>query len=121
MQAEHTAAAPATRPEFARGIAPVAGGSGGLGAGVCRLLAKAGSNVALSYRSSKATAYRVADDVRGRGCQSCVQALDLEDAQATKAWVDAMAAQFGHIHSVVYAAGPVTVVHIPVSGGLHLL
>ena len=84
----------------------VAGGSGGLGAGVCRSLAQAGSHVALSYRSRKDAAERVADAVRAEGREATTQALDLEDAQATKAWVDDLVRQFGRIHSVVYAAGP---------------
>ena len=93
-------------PEFTQGVALVAGGSGGLGAGICRSLAQAGSHVALSYRSRRGAADQVADSVRAQGRDATVQALDLEDAQATRAWVDEQVRHFGRIHSVVYAAGP---------------
>lgn len=93
-------------PEFAAGIALVAGGSGGLGAGVCRALAKAGSNVALTYRSRQANAERVAEDIRSEGCEAEIAALDLEDSEATRAMVNDLVKRYGRIHSVVYAAGP---------------
>jgi NAD(P)-dependent dehydrogenase (short-subunit alcohol dehydrogenase family) len=97
---------PTGYPEFAEGIALVAGGSGGLGAGVCRALAAAGSNVALTYRSRRENAERVADEIRQQGRQAQIASIDLEDFDALKTWVDELAAGYGRIHSVVYAAGP---------------
>jgi NAD(P)-dependent dehydrogenase (short-subunit alcohol dehydrogenase family) len=99
-------ASAAAHPEFAEGIALVAGGSGGLGAGVCRSLAKAGANVALTYKSRLDAAERVADDVRREGREAIVLQMDLEDAAAVKVAVDDLKQRFGRIHSVVYAAGP---------------
>jgi len=96
----------AANPEFAEGIALVAGGSGGLGAGVCRSLAKAGATVALTYKSRIDAATQVADDVRREGREAIVLKVDLEDAAAAKATVDDLVRRFGRIHSVVYAAGP---------------
>jgi NAD(P)-dependent dehydrogenase (short-subunit alcohol dehydrogenase family) len=99
-------ASAAAQPEFAEGIALVAGGSGGLGAGVCRSLAKAGATVALTYKSRFDAAELVADEVRREGRDAIVLQMDLEDAAAVKVAVDDLKQRFGRIHSVVYAAGP---------------
>ena len=93
-------------PEFAEGFALVAGGSGGLGAGICVALAKAGSNVALTYRSRRENAEKIADEVRREGVEAMIAPLDLEDASAAKELVNDLVKRHGRIHSVVYAAGP---------------
>ena len=49
------------------GVAIVTGGSGGLGAAVCRLLAARGSDVVLSYRANATRAQEVVDDVIALG------------------------------------------------------
>jgi NAD(P)-dependent dehydrogenase (short-subunit alcohol dehydrogenase family) len=92
--------------EFEDGIAIVAGGSGGIGAAICRDLARHGANVALTYNANQAAAAGVADDVRGLGRTAEIAQLDLRDAQAVKTFVDAMADRHGRIHSLVYASGP---------------
>ncbi len=97
---------PSPLPEFASGVALVAGGSGGIGAAICEDLGRAGSNVALTYRTNAAAGEAAAQAVRGRGRQAQATCVDLGDAPAVKAFVDAAAARFGRIHSVVYAAGP---------------
>ena len=95
--------------EFDGGVAIVAGGSGGIGSAICAGLARAGSNVALTYRSRKEAADRVVADVEAAGKQALATPVDHTDPDAMKAFVDAAAARFGQVHSVVYAAGP----HIP--------
>jgi len=92
--------------EFDDGVAIVVGGSGGIGAAVCATLARRGANVALTYLNRAAAAEAVADDVRKAGRQAIVGQVDLQAAAALKAFVDAAAARFGRVHSVVYAAGP---------------
>ncbi len=93
-------------PEFSEGIALVAGGSGGLGEGVCLGLAELGSNVALTYFSNKGKADKVAEKIRHKGTEAVTVAVNLEDADAVKTMVDDLVKRFGRIHSVVYAAGP---------------
>lgn len=88
------------------GTAVVAGGSGALGAQVCRTLAQAGSNVVLSYRTGQAAAELVLRDVRATGSQGEAASCDLEDPSAVKQLVETAITRFGHVHSVVYAAGP---------------
>jgi 3-oxoacyl-[acyl-carrier protein] reductase len=88
------------------GVAIVTGGSGGLGAAVCRLLAERGSDVALTYRGNEAAARAVAADVEAAGRRVDVAQLDLLDAEATAAFVDRVAEQFGGVHTTVHASGP---------------
>jgi NAD(P)-dependent dehydrogenase (short-subunit alcohol dehydrogenase family) len=91
---------------FASGVALVAGGSGGIGAAICRTLAEAGSDVALTYHSNKARAEAVAAEVRALGRKAEIHAVDLNDDAAVAAFVDGAAASFGGVHTAIYAAGP---------------
>ena len=93
-------------PEFKDGIALIVGGSGGIGAAISATLARLGSHVAITYRSRKANADKMAEKVRGSGRSVELLQLDIEDAEATKAAVDALVEKYGRLHSVVYAAGP---------------
>lgn len=94
---------------FNEGVAIVAGGSGGIGSAICEALAIAGANVAFTYRSRKETADAVVAKVEAAGREALAMSVDHTDPDAMKAFVDAAAARFGRVHSVVYAAGP----HIP--------
>jgi NAD(P)-dependent dehydrogenase (short-subunit alcohol dehydrogenase family) len=100
-----TASTPSTA-RYASGAAIVAGGSGGVGAAICRRLAAAGAHVALTYHRGRERAEKVADDVRALGRDAHIAAVDLTDADATRTFVGEVAAKFGGVHSVIYAAGP---------------
>jgi NAD(P)-dependent dehydrogenase (short-subunit alcohol dehydrogenase family) len=91
------------------GTAFVVGGSGGLGAAICRELAVRGSDVALTYRGNEDAAQRLAADIGDWGQRAWAVALDLADHEQARASVDAIAAAAGGIHTLVYAAGP----HVP--------
>lgn len=88
------------------GAAVVTGGSGGLGAAVCRMLGERGSDVAVFYRSNEDAARAVAADVQRHGRRAVTCRADLLDAAATAAAVDDVAARFGGIHTLVHASGP---------------
>ena len=88
------------------GVAIVTGGSGGLGAAVCRLLAERGSDVALTYRGNEAAARAVAADVEALGRRADVAQLDLLDAATSAAFVARIAERFGGVHTLVHASGP---------------
>jgi NAD(P)-dependent dehydrogenase (short-subunit alcohol dehydrogenase family) len=88
------------------GTAFVVGGSGGLGAAVCRELAVRGSDVALTYRGNEEAAQLLAADISEWGRRAWAVGLDLTDHGAAKASVDAIAEAAGGIHTLVYAAGP---------------
>ncbi|MET8286509.1 SDR family oxidoreductase [Streptomyces sp. NPDC005132] len=91
------------------GAAFVAGGTGGIGAAVVRTLAERGSDVAFTYRASRAGADVLAAEVREHGRQVLALRLDLTDETATAEAVSEAADAFGGLHTVVYAAGP----HVP--------
>jgi NAD(P)-dependent dehydrogenase (short-subunit alcohol dehydrogenase family) len=93
-------------PNFQEGVAIVAGGSGGIGREICRALAAAGSDVAFTYRNNAETAAQVVAASEALGKRADAAPLALEDSASVTAYVGAIAARFGRIHSVVYAAGP---------------
>lgn len=91
------------------GVALVTGGSGGLGAEVCRLLAARGSDVVLTYRANAEVAERVVEQLRAAGAEAAAHPLDLTDADAAAALVAVVVSRHGKLHTLVHAAGP----HIP--------
>ncbi|NYD40589.1 SDR family oxidoreductase [Nocardioides panaciterrulae] len=93
------------------GAALVVGGSGGLGTAIARMLARRGSDVALTYRSRKDVGESVAASAREWGVRATAYELDLTFAEAAADVVAAAAEDFGGLHTVVYAAGP----HVPLS------
>ena len=82
------------------GVALVAGGTGGLGSAIARLLVRRGARVAITYRSNKD---RAAELVAELGVTA--EQVDLTDAAASSAYLEGL----GDLHTVVYAAGP----HVP--------
>jgi NAD(P)-dependent dehydrogenase (short-subunit alcohol dehydrogenase family) len=86
------------------GAALVLGASGGLGAEIARLLLARGSRVALTYRRPSA----IVDELAAAPATAKYQ-LDLTDADACARTIDTVAADFGGLHTLVYAAGP----HVP--------
>ena len=85
--------------EFAtlRGTAIVTGGSGGVGAAVCRLLAERGSRVVTTYRTHREKVVAHAPDA--------IQA-DLTDAAVARRVVDVALERHGAVHTLIHAAGP---------------
>ncbi|MCT9111233.1 SDR family oxidoreductase [Streptomyces mirabilis] len=91
------------------GVAFVAGGTGGIGAAVVRMLAERGSDVAFTYRTSQAGADALGAEVKAYGRQVLALRLDLGDERATAEAVAEASDAFGGLHTLVYAAGP----HVP--------
>ena len=84
----------------------VFGGSGGIGQGVALEFGKAGSDVAVCYRSKRDVAERTAEAIRATGAKASIHQLDVRDRAAVEATVAAAAAEHGRIHSMVWGAGP---------------
>jgi 3-oxoacyl-[acyl-carrier protein] reductase len=82
----------------------VTGGSGGIGAAVCRRLAADGCHVFVHANSNSDAAQRVVEEIRAAGGSAELVAFDVTDAQATKAALDAILAQ-GAIQILVNNAG----------------
>lgn len=90
--------------DFPAGVALVIGGSGGLGAAICREFARAGSDVVLTYHQNKTRADDVKASVEALGRQAQIAQLAIGDAGQVQAVVESIAAQ-QRIHTVVMAAG----------------
>jgi 3-oxoacyl-[acyl-carrier protein] reductase len=82
----------------------VTGGSGGIGAAVCRRLAADGCHVFVHANANRDAGERVAEEIRAAGGAADVVAFDVTDAQATKSALDALLAQ-GAIQILVNNAG----------------
>ena len=91
------------------GAALVSGGSGGLGAAVCRLLAARGSDVAIGYRSGAAAARELAAELKAAGVRAAAFGADLTDPEQARRLGERAVERFGAVHTLVHAAGP----HIP--------
>jgi len=91
---------------FPEGCTLLFGGSGGIGRGVSRTFAQAGSDIAIVYRSSPDRAGEVADEARAAGRAATIHQCDVADADAVRGAVEEAIAAHGRIHSVVWAAGP---------------
>ncbi|GAA4545268.1 SDR family NAD(P)-dependent oxidoreductase [Pseudonocardia xishanensis] len=91
------------------GAVVVTGGTGGIGAAICRQFAELGVDVAFTYRSRTEEAHELAGELRSSGVRAEAAAVDLIDAEATAEYLGGVAETFGGVHTVVHAAGP----HIP--------
>jgi NAD(P)-dependent dehydrogenase (short-subunit alcohol dehydrogenase family) len=88
------------------GAALVAGGSGGVGGEICRMLAARGAAVALSYRTRSEAAEAIVAAIEADGGTAAAFQADLADEASARALVDAARERFGGIHTYVHAAGP---------------
>jgi short-subunit dehydrogenase len=85
-------------------VALVTGASSGIGAATARAFAAAGLRVALCARR-KARLDEVAADIAARGGDVAVHAVDVTDAPALRATVEAVAARWGQLDVLVNNAG----------------
>jgi NAD(P)-dependent dehydrogenase (short-subunit alcohol dehydrogenase family) len=91
---------------FPPGAALVFGASGGIGGKVAEVLAGDGSDLALVYNRKQGAAEAVAATATGMGRKASVHRADVTDPAAVAAMVEAAIAAHGHIHTLVWAAGP---------------
>jgi 3-oxoacyl-[acyl-carrier protein] reductase len=83
----------------------VTGGSRGIGAATARLLARMGSDVAITYRAREADAQAVAADLSALGRRASVHRVELADRANVDAAVDRIAADWGGVDILVGNAG----------------
>lgn len=86
------------------GVALVSGGSGGIGASICRLLASRGAEVVFTYNRSAEKAAALADEIAAVGGRARGVQLDLSEGAEVAATV--LQAAAGGLHTAVYASGP---------------
>ena len=76
------------------------GGSRGIGAAVCRELARAGATVAVNYRSNADLASGIADEIGGIAVEG-----DVGDPESAKAIVERVESELGDVDILVNNAG----------------
>lgn len=94
---------------FPAGATLVFGGSGGIGSAVARSFGRAGSAVAVAYRSKPDVAAAVVADISGAPGQPRASAhqADVTEPASIASLVAEVLATHGAIHTVVFGAGPV--------------
>jgi NAD(P)-dependent dehydrogenase (short-subunit alcohol dehydrogenase family) len=92
--------------DFDPGVAIVAGGSGGIGAGICRRFAAAEIPLVFTYHSSEEKARALNAEILETGAKSEFERVDLSVAGEVDALFARVRARHERITHVIYAAGP---------------
>jgi 3-oxoacyl-[acyl-carrier protein] reductase len=92
----------------------VSGGSRGVGAATAKLLADAGVDVAIGYKSRKDDAQRVVDDCRSRGVEAHAVAADIATKAGAELFINECARLLGGVDFYVANAGIWPVEAVPV-------
>lgn len=90
---------------FPDGAALVIGGSGGVGRAVCLEFARAGTDVAITYRTKQTAAEELAADIRSLGRKATVHQLTIGDASRVNEVVEEAVREHTRLHTVVLGAG----------------
>ncbi|GLC27506.1 SDR family NAD(P)-dependent oxidoreductase [Roseisolibacter agri] len=95
--------------------AVVSGGSRGIGAATVRLLACAGADVVVGYRSRREEADAVVAEARSAGVKAVAHAADLTSSEGAESLVQAAVSAFGGVDVVVVNHGVWPVEEVPVA------
>ncbi|MEM7284866.1 MAG: SDR family oxidoreductase [Actinomycetota bacterium] len=87
------------------GVALVTGGTGGIGAEVCRLLAARGSDIAFTYHRNRERADELIGELETDGTMVATAQVDLTDRESVATIVGGLD-ELGGVHTLVHAAGP---------------
>ncbi len=82
-------------------VALVTGGGRGIGAAICRVLARHGASVAVNYGQSEEKARAVVREIEGSGGTAAAFQADVRDREAVAAMVRAVYEQFGRLDGLV--------------------
>jgi 3-oxoacyl-[acyl-carrier protein] reductase len=93
----------------------VTGGSRGIGAATAIMLADAGANVGIGFRSREADAAAVVRELAGRGVKAFAHAADLSSAEATQSLFERARRELGGLDIFVGNAGIWPAEETPVS------
>ena len=83
----------------------VTGGTGSVGGGIVRQLARAGVPLVFTYRGNTEKAEKLANEVRLAGGRAWAQAMDMEDEGSIEAAVERVVAECGSLHGLAVGAG----------------
>jgi NAD(P)-dependent dehydrogenase (short-subunit alcohol dehydrogenase family) len=92
------------KKETARRTALVTGGSGGIGAAICQVLARAGMKVLVGYAQQADKAENVVKALRAEDGEGEAVALDLRDSARIPALLEGILGRVGEIDTVVCGA-----------------
>ncbi len=93
----------------------VTGGSRGLGASTARMLARAGADVVIGYRSREAEAEAVVRELRGLGVRSAAQGADLATPWGAEILFERCLVELGGVDVFVGNAGVWVAEDVPIS------
>ena len=91
--------------ELQNKVAIVTGASRGIGRAIALTLAKEGCDIAFSYQKSKDEADALVKEIQGLGRRCEAKAVNVQDFQAVKEWIDAAKNQFGQLDILINNAG----------------
>lgn len=83
----------------------VTGGTGNVGSGIVRQLAKAGVPVVFTYRSNKVKADELAAELNDAGARAWAQPMDMADTSSIHAAIDRVIGECGNLHGLAAGAG----------------
>lgn len=86
-------------------VALVTGASRGIGKAIALMLAEAGADVAVNYRREKEQADEVVAEIKKMGRKAIAYQAAVDDDEACKAMIDAVAKDFGSLSILVNNAG----------------
>ena len=92
--------------DFSPGAVVVAGGSGGIGAGICKRFAAAGLPVFFTYHSNEDKAKILKQEIEAAGGRCAYTKADLSVPADVERLFASTREQFERIDHVIYAAGP---------------
>jgi len=91
---------------FPNGAAIVFGATGGIGRVVALELARAGSDVAIIWRSKEDVAKELAADIKAIGQEASLHHCDVTHEGAAKKAIENAVKAHGRLHTLVWGAGP---------------
>ncbi|NNE58298.1 MAG: SDR family oxidoreductase [Hellea sp.] len=91
---------------FPKGATMVFGATGGIGKIVAREFSKAGSDLAVMYRTKEDLSKVVASEIEAAGQKATRHQCDVTDINALSAAIDEAIKEHGRIHTMVWGAGP---------------
>lgn len=91
---------------FPRGATMLFGGTGGIGRVVAKEFAKAGSNIAVMYRSKKDIAHQLVEEAQAMEQKASCHPCDVTDHEALGKAIQDAIKQHDRIHTMVWGAGP---------------
>ncbi|MDF2946864.1 MAG: beta-ketoacyl-ACP reductase [Bacillales bacterium] len=86
-------------------VALVTGGSKGIGASICKVLASEGVKVVINYNSSKESAQSLVDEIKNNGGEADLFQCDVSEIEEAKVLVENTINKYGRLDFLINNAG----------------